>query len=147
MPRVDFYVLASAEAQARLRFACRLAEKAYQLGHRIYVCAESREQAALLDDLLWTFRAGSFVPHAVLPASEPLPPVLVGWQEPPEGHADVLVNLASEVPPFADRFGRVAELVDENETTKQRARERFRLYRDRGYSLASHTITGATPDE
>ena len=46
--RVDFYVLAAADATARLRFACRLAEKAYRLGHRVHLHAGSPGQAAAL---------------------------------------------------------------------------------------------------
>ena len=36
-PRVDFYVLASDDPAARLRFACRLVEKAWLKSHRVRV--------------------------------------------------------------------------------------------------------------
>jgi DNA polymerase III subunit chi len=142
--RVDFYVLQDDTPDARLRFACRLAEKAYQHGHRVYVHTDSRAEALVLDELLWTFRAGSFVPHALHPAAaDPPPPVLIGCAEGPEHSADVLINLARGVPPFHECFARIAETVDQNEATKLEARERFRYYRERGYRLESHPIAEA----
>ena len=52
MTRVDFYV-ASDEAA---RVACRLAEKAWKLGHKVYVHASDPTEAQKLDELRWTFR-------------------------------------------------------------------------------------------
>src|SRR3569832_2056639 len=63
MTRVDFYILPDASTDGRERLACRLADKAYRLGHEVYIHARDRQHAARLDELLWTFRAGSFVPH------------------------------------------------------------------------------------
>ena len=37
MTRIDFYIVQHSEPSSRERFACRLAEKAYRLGHRIYI--------------------------------------------------------------------------------------------------------------
>ncbi len=141
MTRVDFYVLSAADAGARDLIACRLVEKAYKLGRKVYIHTESPEQARRLDDLLWTFRPGSFVPHTQHPAeSEADVPVLIGHDAPPEHDSDVLVNLGAEVPAFFSRFERVAELVDQSAEHKQRARERFRFYRDRGYDLHTHNL-------
>lgn len=146
MPQVDFYILAGSSVNARHVFACRLAEKAYQLGHKVYVYTASAPEATLMDELLWTFRAGSFLPHAVYPTTEePYPSVLVGCTEGPAHHSDVLINLTQEVPPFFDRFARVAELVDDQ--TKQAARERFRIYREQGYPPETHNITGQAPND
>ncbi|MEZ5578324.1 MAG: DNA polymerase III subunit chi [Candidatus Competibacteraceae bacterium] len=47
--------------------ACRLADKAYGLGHTVYLFTASEARAAALDDLLWTFRQDSFVPHERYP--------------------------------------------------------------------------------
>jgi len=63
MTEVDFYVLGEANDDAVLRTACRLTQKAWNQGLRIYVLASTDEQAARMDDLLWTFQQDSFVPH------------------------------------------------------------------------------------
>lgn len=141
MTRVDFYVLQQ-QGDARMRFACRLAEKAWQQGHQVYIHTEGPEQSKRLDDLLWTFRAGSFVPHSLdddTAADDS--PIHIGHGGEPKHHDQVLINLAAEVPLFFSRFERVAELIDQDEERKQEGRERFRFYRDRGYPLENHTIS------
>jgi DNA polymerase-3 subunit chi len=141
MTRVDFYVLKKHAAGGKHRLACRLADKAFRLGHRIYIQASGPEEAARLDELLWTFGPGSFVPHGLnTPQLGDPDPVLIGDGEPPPGFGEVLICLASEVPAFFSRFERMVELVDDTEADKQLARERFRFYRDRGYPLETHEV-------
>jgi DNA polymerase-3 subunit chi len=146
MTHVDFYILSEPD---KLGFVCRLAEKGFHLGHRIYVHAESEQQAAQLDDLMWTFKQGSFVPHALCDADLDVEfPILIGYQEPSvpvhAAHADrpreVLVNLRLQLPDFFARFERVAEIVAPDEAGKQAGRERFRLYRELGCALETHMI-------
>lgn len=140
MTRIDFYILPDSATSSRPLLACRLADKAYRLGHRIYIHTESQEQAAYMDDLLWTFSQGSFLPHALVEATGEPPPVLIGHDAAPLAGTDVLINLADSVPSFVSRFERVAEIVDQSDAQKQVARERYRFYRDRGYALQSHNV-------
>lgn len=143
MTRIDFYITQANGAGDRRLLACRLAEKAYQLGHRIYLHTESQPEATLMDDLLWTFKQNSFIPHALYPGADAqMTPILIGHDTEPDMAGDVLINLAHEVPPFFSRFERVAEIVDQDESRRENARARFRFYRDRGYELDSHTISG-----
>ncbi len=138
--RVDFYVLPAGDKDDRLPFTCRLAEKAYDQSQRIYIHAASEAQAAQLDNLLWTFRQGSFIPHALYETDDDSElPVHIGWRGEPASR-DLLINLAPAVPPFYDRFARIAEIVDNDETARQAARERFRFYREHGITPESHTI-------
>jgi DNA polymerase-3 subunit chi len=142
MTRVDFYLLDSAEAGARDLAVCRLAQKACALGHRVYILAGETGETRRLDELLWTFAAGSFVPHALHSEQDPDPltPVLIGNAAPPDGFHDVLITTAREVPDCFSRFERVAEVVSGAEDDKQQARDRFRHYRDRGYPLQTHQL-------
>lgn len=141
MTRVDFYIIDNAGGDARQQVACRLAEKAYQLGHRVYIHADDQTQSQALDDLLWTFKQGSFVPHCLWQdAAKDDSPVVIGWQHEPQAATDVLINLSAEVPLFFSRFARVAEVVSNDEGDRARGRERFKFYRERGYSLETHTL-------
>lgn len=141
MTQVDFYILKDNSPEARPLFTCRLAEKAYKQGHQVYINTESAPQLTQLDDLLWTFRAGSFLPHAVYAgATDAEQPILLGHAVEPEGPVDVLVNLDSAVPPWFSRFDRVAELVGAGEDARAAARERYRFYQDRGYTLKTHKL-------
>ncbi|MHB1239537.1 MAG: DNA polymerase III subunit chi [Gammaproteobacteria bacterium] len=141
MTQVDFYILKNAAAGTRNVVACRLADKAYQSGHRVYLHTACEGDSGELDDLLWTFQAGSFVPHARYPAEQtPAPPVLIGHLDEPEVEPDVLINLSGALPRFFARFTRVLEVVAPDDADRERARERFRFYRERGYPLASHDL-------
>jgi len=139
MTKVDFYILENPTAQQQ--FVCRLAEKAWQRGHRVFIHTANVAQSRQLDDLLWTFRDGSFLPHSLDDAADAdRVSVHIGHSGEPQHHDDVLINLNREVPLFFSRFSRVAEVVAGDEQDKQAGRERFRFYRDRGYPLDSHTI-------
>lgn len=141
MTQVDFYLLQDDSAQNRVGFACRLADKAYRLGNRVFIHTESAEQTRQLDDLLWTFQQNSFVPHAIYqPAQNNPPPVLLAHNGEPDASNQVLINLAAEVPLFFSRFERVAELVNQNADIRQRGRSRYSFYKDRGYPLRTHEI-------
>jgi DNA polymerase-3 subunit chi len=139
--QVDFYLLPDESAQNRVRFACRLADKAYRLGNRVFIHTESAEQTRQLDDLLWTFQQNSFVPHAVYTAEQrDLPPVLLSHDAEPDAGSQVLINLDAEVPLFFSRFERVAELVNQDDKVRRQGRSRFSFYRERGYALRTHEI-------
>lgn len=138
MTKVDFYILDTGSPE---HTACKLVEKAFSLGHRIYVHTDSEVQAKRMDEMLWTYRAGSFIPHQYYqPDQEQHSPVQVGFHDAPEIDSDVLINLASEVPLFFSRFQRVAELIGNDEETRKQGRERYRFYKDRGYPLDTHNL-------
>lgn len=140
MTKVDFYIMENGNDAARFRLACRIASKAYGLGHRIHLHAGSPADTTKLDELLWTFRDQSFIPHEVQPGSGGASPVTIGHEWEPE-RGDVLINLADEVPIFFSRFERVAEIIDEAPATIEAGRERFRYYKERGYALDHHRIS------
>lgn len=146
MTRVDFYILPDADPAQRPLLACRLAEKACGQGLKVYVHTATEGEALHLDELLWTFRDGSFLPHAIAKGTDPdateseSVPVLVGHDHEPSTHTDVLINLGAEVPRFFGRFERVAELVDQRPEQLALSRERYRFYRERGYELNSHQL-------
>jgi DNA polymerase-3 subunit chi len=141
MTQVDFYLLPDAAEPARLLFACRLADKAYRLGHRVFIHSASAEQSRQLDDMLWTFQQNSFVPHCLYrDAGEAPPPVLLGHDAEPDSGSEVLINLAGEVPLFFSRFERVAELVSQDDGVRRDGRRRYSFYKERGYPLNTHEI-------
>ncbi|HDZ55969.1 MAG TPA: DNA polymerase III subunit chi [Pseudomonas xinjiangensis] len=142
MTRVDFYLLTSDQLNTRLDYACRLAHKAWAKGHRVYLHCSDAGQAEDLDRLLWSFKADSFLPHA-LHADRPEEAVVCGAGIDPAPHHDLLINLANETPTFFSRFSRLAEIVVEDDIVRVPARERFRFYRERGYPLNSHQIRTA----
>ena len=141
VPRIDFYVLPDQKENGRALLACRLADKAYGLGHTVYLFTASEARAAALDDLLWTFRQDSFVPHERYPlVGEEGSPVLVGTAAPATVEAQVLINLADALPEGFERYERVVELVDQHPEVLAQSRERFRQYREQGCLLETHRL-------
>lgn len=141
MARVDFYVLAAADEASRRQFACRLAEKAYRLEHSVRILAADRSTAEQLDDLLWTWRDGSFVPHEVLTrGAEPQAPVTIGCDDADAVGSDLLINLSDAAPAAPDNFQRIAEIVTADEGQRRLGRQRFTQYREQGHTLQTHKL-------
>ncbi len=142
MSKVDFYVIRGSGEQTRQRFACRLAEKAYRLKNIVHIHVADRRSVKQIDDLMWTFRDGSFVPHEILgsQATESVAPITIGCEFAPSRDCDLLINLSEEIPDIAESFPRVAEIVTSDEDARNRSRKRFVDYRERGHTLDTHKL-------
>jgi len=141
MARVDFYILATAGEPSRRQFACRLAEKAYRLEHSVRILAADRATAEQLDELLWTWRDGSFVPHEVLErGAVPQAPVTISCLEAEEATSDLLINLSGALPAQPDKFSRIAEIVTTDDAQRHLSRQIFSQYREQGHTLETHKL-------
>jgi DNA polymerase-3 subunit chi len=139
MTQVDFYILPSTDPLARLDFACKLTDKAWRLGHRVYLHCSDAAQREELDARLWRFKGETFVPHGPV-EDDPDAPVALGIGDDPGEHQDLLVNLDLRIPEFFKRFARIAEIVVEEPSIRLAARESFRFYREQGYPLQDHRL-------
>lgn len=142
MARVDFYILAQPDERARQMLACKLAEKAWRLDNTVYVHAKSRTDAEHLDELMWTFRDGSFVPHGMVGRNDETgdSPIMIGCEDAAPEKCDLLINLCDDIPDFVDGFPRVAELVTSDENCRLLSRKRYATYRDQGHELNTHKL-------
>jgi DNA polymerase III subunit chi len=142
MAEVSFYILPSESTQERYLFACKLIEKAYRSGHFCYVLTDSAEQSQKIDDLLWTFRAGSFIPHQIytgeLPDIEKV--ILIGSLAVPENWQKTLFNLSSHYPELGPQSERILEILDNSESTKETGRNRYRQYQQSGMNITTHKL-------
>lgn len=140
MSRVDFYVLSADAPDARLRYACRLAERAVEQGCQVYIQSPDVQR---LDDMLWTFSDGSFLPHEVYrgqAAAHERVMVMVGSEIGPQSHRGLLINLMDAMPVDVNAYDRIAEIVDVDPERKRAARERFKQYREQGCAMESHNL-------
>ena len=142
MARIDFYVVTGSGEAARQRFACRLAEKAYRLENRVHIQVADSATSRLMDNLLWTFRDGSFVPHEIIGVGTELTgaPVTVGAAPEAQSDTDLLINLTESIPHELGSFARVAEIVTSDDDSKARSRKHFVSYRDAGHTLETHKL-------
>ena len=139
MAQVDFYVLDKFDEHSRYTLACKLAEKAWRLENTIHIHTMSQADAERLDEMLWTFRDGSFVPHELVSSGNSAP-VSIGYDSNTIESRDLLINLCDEIPAFANTFPRIAELVTSEENCRQKSRKRYAIYRDQGHILEMHKI-------
>jgi len=134
--QIDFYF----NAADRLQVACRLAAKALADGKRMLIYAPDAELASRLDRLMWTWPATGFVPHCSTgDAVAPETPVLISGDD-ETADVPILLNLSADCPPHFASFERLLEVVGAEEAEREPARARFRLYKSRGYAVASHDL-------
>ena len=140
MSRVDFYILSAEAPDARLRYACRLAERAVEQGCHVYIQTPDVQR---VDDMLWTFSDGSFLPHEVYrgePAAHARVMVMLGSAAGPASHRQLLINLTDAMPGDVNAYDRIAEIVDVDPERKRTARERYKQYREHGCAMESHNL-------
>jgi DNA polymerase-3 subunit chi len=141
-PRIDFYVTEDSGEAARLRLACRVAEKAYLARQRVVVFCDDPAVLPRFDEMLWTFGEGSFVPHDTVTreGAECAAPIALTTGPLPEGEWQVLVNLGATAPACYPRFERVAEFLDARPDVRAAGRERFKTYRANSIEPHTHNV-------
>jgi len=141
--RVDFYVLPDTDVARRTEFACRLTDKAFRAGHRIYLHTCDQAAAESLDALLWSFRPQAFIPHGLV-GSDSAQQVAIGWgdepAEEPGQHREIMINLDLSVPGFVGRFERVCEVVVQDPGIRDPLRQSWKRYQHFGYPLHKQVL-------
>lgn len=139
MTRIDFHT----NIPDKVAYACRLARKAYGAAGKVVLLAASEDQAAQLNEALWTFSDTDFLPHVM--AGDPLagstPIIVTASMDAPLPHTDILVNLGQSIPDGVDRFARVFEIVSTDEQDAQAGRQRYVSYKQNSYPL-THFVAG-----
>lgn len=137
--RVDFYVVNGQQERDREVFACRLVEKAYKEGHRIVLCTSDEAQSYAIDNLLWSFSQGSFVPHS-MDKDDADNPVVICHELVGDTQQDLLINLNTQAPADPSKYARIVEIVNEDPERRALARQRYKMYRDKGFEVSSHNV-------
>jgi DNA polymerase-3 subunit chi len=126
-----------------LHYACRLLRKAWRQGAKVVVTAPASTLQAL-DRALWTFEAQEFVPHVRVRQDRPdhparaFTPIWLCEGEAPMESPKVLLNLGDAQQPKPERFERIIELVADDAEARWGARQRWRDYETRGWSIEHH---------
>lgn len=98
----------------------------------------------MLDNLMWTFKDISFLPHCLIDADDSdSSTITIGWQGTTAKSNEVLINLSTTVPEFVDSFERIVEIVAPDNPNKQQARARYLHYREAGCELHNHNLGAA----
>ena len=140
--RADFYLIDATDTLGQFQFACRLLEKAYLHKQHTFVCCDNAAAAERVDELLWTFKEDSFIPHS-LGCEGVSAPIHIGDFSVASQNRDLLLNLSSKIPGDFQQFNRVIEIVLADPESKKNARARYSHYREAGWQLHSHDMSKA----
>lgn len=136
MTQIHFYILSD---ENHLLFTCRLLEKNYKQKRRMYIHTDNQKKAHDIDELLWTYRDDSFLPHHLYnEGPDNPPPIQIGFNYTPEKHRDILINLSETVPEFYSQFACVFEVVPSDAVLQQAARVRYRHYQTQKNEIVTH---------
>ncbi len=136
MTRIDFH----SNVPDKLAYVCRLVRKAYGAGQKMVVHGEAA-QLAELDARLWSFSPLDFLPHCgVQSPNAAVTPIVLAEALDEVPHHSLLINLRRQTPPQFASFERMIEVVGADPDDRAAGRERYKMYRDRGYPLAHHDI-------
>lgn len=140
----------------KLTHTCRLVRKAWRSGHQVVVLGQASDLARL-DQQLWTFETGEFLPHLRLrPGQPPAPrqlvtPIWLVEQLSDAPACDVLVNISAQAvaSPAAmlAPFGRVIDVVTEDPGEVAAGRNRWRSYKAAGLSPANVAVGAPEPEQ
>ena len=135
MTEVRFYHM----LQKRLEKALpEIASKVFERGRRAVIKVGNRERLEALDNSLWTFDPGSFLPHGhIRDGHESEQPVWLTTEDDNPNAATVLILVDGATSQQVERFDLCCELFDGNDNAAvEAARQRWKTYKDKGFTLA-----------
>ncbi len=139
MTQIDFYT----HADNKLQLLSALAGKALARGMRMTILTPDSEATDRVDRALWIQPTIGFLPHCrAHHRLAQVTPIILDHVAEPVVHEQVLVNLCTDCPPVFSRYERLIEIVGKDEPDRTQARTRFRFYRERGYEIRTHDLTG-----
>lgn len=143
MTAIQFYHLTASPLERALP---KLLEKIIGSGFRVSLVAEPEARVEQLNQLLWTYDPGSFLPHGSAKdgSAEAQPIYLTTAIEAPNGANVLFVTNGAEVN-SAEPFERVVDMFDgNNPEALAAARKRWSDYKNAGHALTyfKQTVQG-----
>ncbi|MGO3858796.1 DNA polymerase III subunit chi [Neisseriaceae bacterium CLB008] len=144
MRKVTFYT----HVNNRLSFVFKLVKTVYDKGEPLLVWLPDDALLQQLDHQLWSLVPESFLPHELVSALEEdaggeLAPILLGAEMALPNRADfpqVILNLSEAYVHEVPHYQRVLEIVGPDEDDLVAARDRFRAYREAGFTIEHHNM-------
>lgn len=141
-PQVDFYNLPSHSLDDALAFICKLTHKIWQQTLAGYIHCQNESQRQQLNNLLWQFKAESFIPHSLL-EDTPTSPIILGSVDMNYQSIKhpIFINLSNKPPAYYQQFERIIEFVIDHPDLKEQARTNYRFYKEALCIIKYHDIT------
>ena len=145
LTRIDFYY----DVQNTLLFASRITRKLYYekivtTKRPLVIRCRNGFHCEEVGDSLNHFSKKDFLPHArfsdVNACMSPI--ILLETSQIPLWANDivVLLNLDSKIEITFSSYSRVIEIVDQTETNRQKGRQKYKFYKERGYEVFGHKV-------
>jgi len=135
--KVVFIILSSA---IKSRIVCDLAEKCYQDGKRLIIYSEKAEGGKNLDQLLWTWKQQSFIPHQyvdILSERKAEPVVLTTEIAFTDGYDSIILFDPLPVGQLQS-FDLIIDFAEKYDMPALTAsRERYKTYRSNNFQIES----------
>jgi DNA polymerase-3 subunit chi len=130
-------------AEDKLGYCCRLLRKASVAGAIVTVVAPQVDLNKI-DAGLWAVSPTDFIPHCEVngPQSQLGRSTihLTCDMSKALGRNGVLLNLCGDVPDGFEAFDRVIEVVSTDDLDREKARQRWKHYKNKGYSITRHDL-------
>ncbi|MDE3016972.1 MAG: DNA polymerase III subunit chi [Pseudomonadota bacterium] len=132
---IQFYHLTASPLERALP---KLLEKAVAGQFRVLLWASSEERAERLNQLLWTYNPGSFLPHGSLKdghAEEQ--PIFISTELNVPNSAKLLAVTDGRMPEKPNAFERILDIFDGNDAEAvAQARTRWTAYKNGGHEVS-----------
>jgi DNA polymerase-3 subunit chi len=138
--QVDFYVLTEAAVQPA-EMACTLALTMLERDQRVYITTETETAGRQLDELLWQYPEGRFLPHALADSADAGKAMINIGTLSTLNPVDVVINLCPEAIPQPERFSRILEIVPFADENRETSRAKYRTYREDGLTPRTQETT------
>lgn len=113
---------------------------ALERGQKIFILTGTEASSRELDELMWQYPEGRFIPHTLVEDKESeKAPIKIGTLS-GLNPADVVINLCPDAVPDPERFSRVLEVVPFADEEKEASRAKYRIYRNLGLKPRTHEI-------
>lgn len=134
MAAIQFYHLLTTPMERALP---KLLEKAHGSGARLLVVAGNEERVDYLNNLLWSYDPGSFLPHgSAKDGHDEQQPIYLSTETKAPNQARMLLTTDGIVPDSPEDFDRILDMFDGNDPESlTRARQRWTLYKNNGHSV------------
>jgi DNA polymerase-3 subunit chi len=135
MTQIQFYHLTTTPLERALP---KLVEKAYGSRMKTLLVADSETRVEQLNQLLWTYDPGSFLPHGSMKDGEAeKQPVLLSTEIETPNKATLLLVTDGRTPTEPEKFERILDMFDGNDPQAvDNARTRWKQYKDRGHAIS-----------
>ena len=145
LTRIDFYY----DVKDILSFASRMARKLYyekivSAKQPLVIRCKDQSHCEEVSYSIQNFSKKDFLPCAQFSDKSALlfPIILSTVSEIPLWADDIIVllNLDSKIEMTFSSYCRVIEIVDQTELNRQKGRERYKYYKERGYEIFGHRV-------